>query len=186
MSVETGLTDALSAIEPMADRNPIILIDGRAGSGKTEFAKNLQDNLFQILEQAPRLIQMEDLYSGWSGLNEGALYLLREILIPLNNNQTAYWKKYDWEQDARVETLSSFEKTTPLIVEGCGSLSQASAEIADFKIWFEAPEQIRRQRFSERDKGIFDQYFDKWSNQEDEFYSAHRSAELADLRISNP
>ena len=35
MTPEIGLTKALSAIEPMADRNPIILIDGRAGSGKT-------------------------------------------------------------------------------------------------------------------------------------------------------
>ena len=185
MSLEIGLTKALSAIEPMADRNPIILIDGRAGSGKSEFAKKLQDNLFQILDQAPRLIQMEDLYAGWSGLNEGALYLLREILIPLNNNQTAYWKKFDWEQDSRVEQLSSFEKTTPLIVEGCGALSQASAEIADYRIWIEAPEQIRRKRFSERERGMFDQYFEKWANQEDEFYSTHRSAELADLRILN-
>ena len=185
MTPEIGLTKALSAIEPMADRNPIILIDGRAGSGKTEFAKDLQNNLFQILEQAPRLIQMEDLYSGWSGLNEGALYLLREILIPLNNNQAVYWKIFDWEKDSRVENLSSFEKTTPLIIEGCGSLSQASAEIADYRIWVEAGESIRRQRFSERDQGIFDEYFDKWAKQEDEFYSTHRSAELADLRISN-
>ena len=179
------MSKALSAIEPMADRNPIILIDGRAGSGKTEFAKSLQNNLFQILEQAPRLIQMEDLYTGWSGLNEGALYLLREILIPLNSNQTAYWKKFNWETASRVEQLSSFEKTTLLIVEGCGSMSQASAEIADYKIWLEAPEPIRRKRFSERDQGMFDQYFDKWATQEDEFYSTHRSAELADLRISN-
>lgn len=186
MNLEQGLASALSAIEPIADRAPVILIDGRTGSGKTEFARKLQNQLFKSLEQAPRLISMDDLYPGWGGLSEGALYLIRQVLIPLSKNQTAYWNNFDWTTEARVSDLSSFEGGTPLIVEGCGALSMASSELSEYSIWLSAPEQIRRQRFSERDDGAFDEYFEKWTNQEDEFYSIHRSAELANLQVENP
>lgn len=186
MSLDKGLAEVLSAIEAIADKSPIILIDGRTGTGKTELAKKLQNELFAMLEQAPRVISMDDLYPGWGGLNEGAMYLLRQILIPLSKNQTAHWNKFDWENETREQKLSSFEGGTPLIVEGCGALSLASHELSDFAIWLSAPEQIRKKRFSERDGGAFDDYFDKWSAQEDEFYSTHRSAELANLRVENP
>lgn len=186
MDLAQGLQSALSAIEPIADKAPIILIDGRTGSGKTEFAQALQNQLFKSLEQAPRLISMDDLYPGWGGLSEGALYLIRQVLIPLSKNQTAYWNSYDWKLQTRVQSLSSFEGNTPLIVEGCGALSMASSELSDYSIWLSAPDATRKERFSARDNGAFDQYYEKWSKQEDEFYSIHRSAELANLRVENP
>lgn len=185
MRIAEHVESAIAKIEPIADSNPIILIDGRAGAGKSEFAKALQNELFRALEQAPRLITMEDFYSGWEGLNDGALRLIREILIPLGKTNEAFWHPFDWQRGVLSETLSSFRKQTPLIIEGCGSLSLASSELADFRIWIEAPEEIRKQRFSDRDDGLFDDYFETWSAQEDSFYSTHRSAELADLRIRN-
>jgi len=186
LNPELGLTKALEAIEAIADKAPVILIDGRTGSGKTDFAKNLQNELFRILDQAPRLISMDDLYPGWGGLNEGAMYLLRHILIPLSKNQTAYWNRYDWESESREEKLTSFTGGTPLIVEGCGAISLASSELSDYSIWLSAPDDIRRERFGKRDGGKFDQYFDKWSEQENEFYSVHKSDQLANLLIENP
>ena len=186
MNLKTGLAEAVRTIEPIADQSPIILIDGKTSTGKTEFAKMLQNQLFAILEQAPRVISMDDLYPGWGGLKEGSVYLLQKILIPLSKNQTAYWHTFDWHKDSREEHLSSFAGGTPLIVEGCGSLSLASNELSDYSIWLSAPEEIREQRFSERDNGEFDQYFEKWAAQEEEFYSTHRSLELANLQIENP
>lgn len=186
MSLDKGIAEALSAIEPIADKAPIILIDGRTGTGKTEFAQRLQNELFGILEQAPRVISMDDLYPGWGGLNEGALYLIRNILIPLSKNQEAFWNRFDWQTQTRHQQLSSFSGMTPLIIEGCGSLSLASRELSDYAVWMTAPEQTRKKRFSERDSGAFDEYYEKWAAQEDEFYSTHRSAELSNLRVENP
>ena len=186
MNPELGLKTALSAIEPIADRAPVILIDGRTGSGKTEFATDLQNELFRTLEQAPRVISMDDLYPGWGGLNEGALYLLQQILIPLSKNQTAYWQRYNWQTESREQSLTSFQGGTPLIIEGCGAISLASSELADYTIWLSAPKDVRRKRFSLRDGGAYDQYFEKWSEQEDEFYKTHKSEQLANLLIENP
>ena len=186
MSLDQIVEEALSAIEPIADKATIILIDGKTGSGKTDFAKALQNQLFRLIDQAPRLISMDDLYPGWGGLNEGSMYLIRQILIPLSKNQTAYWNNFDWEKEARVDALSSFSGGTPLIVEGCGSLSLASSELSDYSVWLSAPDETRRQRFSARDNGAFDEYFEKWTKQENEFYSIHRSESLANLRVENP
>ena len=51
---------------------PVILIDGRAGSGKSYLAAELAERLYKELEVAPRLVHMDDLYPGWEGLRAGS------------------------------------------------------------------------------------------------------------------
>jgi cytidylate kinase len=57
--------------------------------------------------------------------------------------------------------------------------------MAALRLWIEADSTKRRLRFSERDKGKFDEYWGVWAAQEEEFYAAERSRELADLVIQN-
>ena len=161
---------------------PVILIDGRAGSGKSTLAKLLQNQLFKEGETLPRLVHMDDLYEGWDGLQAGADYLLRNILTPVAARRKASWQEYDWSLGAR-DRWREFEGGTPLIVEGCGSISRLAAEAAQFKIWIESPDEVRYQRWLEREGN--DEFFGKWSAQEVEFYARERSTELVDLTVSN-
>ena len=62
------------------NQTPIILIDGRAGSGKSTFAESLQQQLFRDGESAPRVIHMDNIFEGWEGLSLGSDYLVRFIL----------------------------------------------------------------------------------------------------------
>ena len=64
-------------------------------------------------------------------------------------------------------------------------MSKAAAELSSLKVWIEADLVIRRQRFSQRDQGKFDEYWGVWAAQEEEFYASERSRELADLIIQN-
>jgi cytidylate kinase len=57
--------------------------------------------------------------------------------------------------------------------------------MASLRLWIEADSTRRRQRFSERDRGKFDEYWGVWAAQEEEFYAAERSRELAELVIQN-
>ncbi|MEI6591168.1 MAG: ATP-binding protein, partial [Actinomycetes bacterium] len=114
-------------------QTPIILIDGRAGSGKTTLAAKLQQQLFSEGESLPRVIHMDDLYLGWSGLIAGVDYLNRQILRFLQRGETASWQKYNWETEAR-DTWQEFSGGTPLIVEGVGALNRFAAEIAQLKV----------------------------------------------------
>ena len=118
---------------------PIVVIDGRAGSGKSSLAAALQNALFLEGESLPRLIHMEDLYEGWTGLAQGAEYLQRIILMPLFGNKTASWQEYNWELNQR-DRWREFSGGTPLIIEGCGSLNRYTASVSNITVWLDVPE----------------------------------------------
>lgn len=161
---------------------PIILIDGRAGSGKSTLAALLQNQLFKDGDSLPRLIHMDDLYEGWDGLQAGVDYLQRLILNPIVARRKASFQEFDWSTGERGR-WREFEGGTPLIIEGCGSISRLAAGAASLKIWVEADSETRYQRWLEREGN--DEFFGRWAAQEVEFFARERSTELADLTVSN-
>ena len=72
---QLALIEKISAqVLELIDRGnltPIVLIDGRAGSGKSTFAEGLQQQLFRDGESAPRVIHMDNIFEGWEGLSLG-------------------------------------------------------------------------------------------------------------------
>jgi uridine kinase len=162
------------------NQTPIILIDGRAGSGKSTFAEKLQQKLFQDGESAPRVIHMDNIFEGWDGLALGSDYMERYILQPLARQETASWQDWSWVKNQR-SSWREFSGGTPLIVEGCGSLTERSKEHADISIWLEASEETRRERWIQRERHL--EKFDFWAAQELDFYAREKSQSLADLVI---
>jgi len=162
------------------NQTPILLIDGRAGSGKSTFAEALQKQLFRDGESAPRVIHMDNIFEGWEGLALGSDYLVRFILQPLARRETASWQDWSWVKNQR-SSWREFSGGTPLIVEGCGSLSERSKEHADIAIWLEASEETRRERWIQRERHL--DKFDFWAAQELDFYAREKSQSLADLVI---
>jgi uridine kinase len=162
------------------NQTPIILIDGRAGSGKSTFAEALQQQLFRDGESAPRVIHMDNIFEGWDGLALGSDYMVRFILQPLARRETASWQDWSWVKNQR-SSWREFSGGTPLIVEGCGSLTERSKEHADISIWLEASEETRRERWIQRERHL--EKFDFWAAQELDFYAREKSQSLADLVI---
>jgi uridine kinase len=80
----------------------------------------------------------------------------------------------------RVE-WREFSGGTPLIVEGCGALNGLSAELAQFKVWVETPEDVRHERWLAREGN--DDHWAEWAAQELDFYARERSAELAAVTL---
>ena len=162
------------------NQTPIILIDGRAGSGKSTFAESLQQQLFRDGESAPRVIHMDNIFEGWDGLALGSDYMVRFILQPLARRETASWQDWSWVKNQR-SSWREFSGGTPLIVEGCGSLTERSKEHADISIWLEASEETRRERWIQRERHL--EKFDFWAAQELDFYAREKSQSLADLVV---
>jgi uridine kinase len=162
------------------NQTPVILIDGRAGSGKSTFAEQLQQQLFRDGESAPRVIHMDNIFEGWEGLSLGSDYLVRFVLQPLARHETASWQDWSWVKNQR-SSWREFSGGTPLIVEGCGSLTERSKEHADICIWLEAKEQTRRERWLKRERHL--DKFDFWAAQELDFYAREKSKTLADLNF---
>jgi uridine kinase len=178
--IEKISSDVLELID-RGNQTPIVLIDGRAGSGKSTFAESLQQQLFRDGESAPRVIHMDNIFEGWEGLSLGSDYLVRFILNPLSRRETASWQDWSWVKNER-SSWREFSGGTPLIVEGCGSLTERSKERADISIWLEASEETRRQRWLNRERHL--DKFDFWAAQELDFYAREKSQSLADLVVN--
>jgi uridine kinase len=167
----------LESVE-LGNLTPIILIDGRAGSGKSTLAEQLKNRLFKEGESLPRVIHMDDLYEGWRGLQAGVDILNRQILGQLAKGVGASWQEWSWATEER-DKWREFRGGTPLIVEGVGALNRMSAEQSAIRVWLEVDENIRFERWVEREGS--DEHWAQWSAQELEFYARERSSELATL-----
>jgi len=177
------LTDETFKLIDRGISMPIIVIDGRAGAGKSTLALDLQNELFRSGESMPRVIHMDDLYEGWNGLAQGADYLQRFVLGPLLVNGTSSWQEYNWELGSR-ERWREFSGGTPLIIEGCGSLNRYTSTVAHLTVWLDVSVEIRKQRWLERDGHIFDMYFDSWAAQELDFIAREKSPEFAQFGLA--
>ena len=189
LDFQAGIATLTKRFADLLDQNlnPVLLIDGRAGSGKSTFAQILRDEIFRLGDGAPHLIHMDDLYPGWEGLRAGSSYLLQQVLKPLPNPIS--YQKWDWEKGNRGVESDEFsgwrhyQPGTGLIVEGCGSLSRATKELAALSVWIECDAATRKKRWHQRDGNRFDEYWPIWELQEDEFYELEHSSQLADLVI---
>ena len=193
LSYETALAEIHSNLEELisAKNTTVVLIDGRAGAGKSKFSKELAELVFQSERQLPKVVQMDQLYPGWDGLRAGSAYLNQAILRPVAAGRQANWQIWDWgmgERGAANEPANgwrSFDGGNLLLVEGCGSVSVSSSEIADLSIWIESDARSRKARFSRRDQGQFDPYWESWAIQEDEFYQQENSSDRCDIWVEN-
>lgn len=184
--LELLLSTAVERVLELQDSGvstPVVIIDGPSASGKTTFAEKLQNQLFKLGETLPRVVHMDDLYSGWEGLQDGHDYLLRYLLNPTSSGKKASWQEFNWQLGER-DRWREFEGGTPLIVEGCGSLSQATAPLAHLKIWLSAAEPLRKQRWSSREGAAHDLWWPIWAAQELDFYARERSQELSDYQAN--
>ncbi|WP_296647675.1 ATP-binding protein [Rhodoluna sp.] len=172
------IADQVLELIDLGNQTPIVLVDGRAGSGKSTLADLVQRQLFKDGESLPRVIHMDDLYFGWDGLQAGVDYLLRFILGPISKHTVAEWQEFDWAAGERVN-WREFRGGTPLIIEGCGSLSAPASEVANIRVWLEVDETTRHERWLKREGT--DEFWARWAAQEVDFYAREKSHELADL-----
>lgn len=149
----------------------ILLIDGRSGSGKTVLADMLAGDL------GATVVHMDDLYEGWHGLQAAALYAVRQILEPLSLGEPARWQRWDWAAGTRAE-WHELPAGSSLVLEGCGSLTRASRELADRAIWLACDETTRRARALARDGD--DSWWQMWREQEDRLIALEQPRSLAD------
>jgi len=110
---------------------PVVLVDGRSGSGKTVLA----DRLAEVLRGAGRagpgvgwrgvqVAHLDSWYPGWGGLEAGTR--LTEDLL----TRTPAVPEWDWTTD-RVRRWVALDPRRPLIVEGAGALTARTRSAAN-------------------------------------------------------
>lgn len=164
------------AVRSIAAANPVILIDGRSGAGKTTFARELIASW--PLRGRVQSVALDALYPGWDGLAEGVRVAQEAVLRPHARGLIGIWQRWDWDRGVYAEA-HAVDPSLPLIVEGSGLLTAGTAPLGDIRIWLESPARTRRQRALERDGDTYRPHWDRWAQQEERHLSEDVPAQLA-------
>jgi len=146
----------------------LVVIDGRAGSGKTTLA----DALLAELPQA-QVVHMDDLTPGWRGLRRAsaaAITLLR----------TGSTTSFDWVTNQPGPQIR-LDSSRPLILEGCGALNRYTARLATVSAWLDDDPECRQERALRRDGELFAPHWETWQRQEMQHLRAERPDRFADI-----
>lgn len=170
---------AVAALAP--EVVPVVLIDGRSGAGKSTVAARLQARW----GSAVTVVGLDELYPGWDGLSEGAELVRTRILEPIAAGRDARWNRWDWELARPAEEVVT-PASVPLIVEGAGVLTAASAPLAPVRLWLESPEQPRRDRALARDGETYLPHWSRWARQEEAHLRTHAPRAYATIHIEVP
>jgi hypothetical protein len=175
--VPADVTSLIAAIVASA-AVPIVLLDGRSGSGTTKLARAL----VEAWGGPVTLIRLDDIYPGWDGLAAASEHIREHVLEPLAAGGEPCWRRWDWAADAPAE-WHGLDPSRPLLIEGCGALSRSTRALASFALWVELDPQTRKRRALSRDGDAYRPHWDRWAAQEQEFIEREHPASLADLLI---
>lgn len=186
-AVDDALAGAAAAIahdvRAVGATNPVIVVDGRSGAGKSSLARRLV--AAWPLRGRVQLVALDDLYPGWDGLADGSDYARDMILTPHAKGAVGVWERWDWERGERAEAYA-VDPSLPLIVEGAGALTPESARLADIAVWVDAPSSSRKHRALQRDGDAYRPHWDRWAAQEDQHVLRHAPAALATVVVRLP
>jgi hypothetical protein len=151
------------AIAQVAASNPVVLIDGRSGAGKSSLARALV--AAWPLHGRVQLVALDSIYPGWDGLDAGVQLARDLILTPHARGMVGVWQRWDWTVGEPAEA-HAVDPSLPLIVEGAGLLTATTARLGDVSVWLESPSTSRKDRALARDGDSYRPHWDRWARQE--------------------
>ncbi|HIV85902.1 MAG TPA: uridine kinase [Candidatus Monoglobus merdigallinarum] len=183
MSFEKFLEEKISAL--LTEKQRIfIAIDGRCASGKTTLAASMQRKLDAAV------IHMDDFFLrpeqrtkerlAEPGGNFDRERLSKELLNPLLSGGKPVYRPYSCRTQA-------FEAERPLpekriyIIEGSYSCYPDFADMYDLRIFVTTEYQTQLKRIAQRNKGVLNDFAEKWIPYEEQYFKAFGIMESCDL-----
>jgi len=161
----------------------IIGVDGPQGSGKSTLAARISARIGAPLVQMDDFVSWVDLVGWWPRFEA-------QVLNPLILGNDAHFQVRDWENDEFGTSLNGWKTVqwSPVVVlEGLTCTRAAIADHLAYRIWVEAPDEVRLKRGLERDG---DTHRDLWLDSmitERQFFTDDATRARADLRVNgNP
>lgn len=163
--------------------NPVVVVDGRSGAGKSSLARRLVASW--PLRGRVQLVALDDVYPGWDGLAAGSAYARETVLTPHAKGGVGVWERWDWDRGERAEA-HAVDPSLPLVIEGAGVLTPETARLADVSVWVDAPSPSRKHRALDRDGDAYRPHWDRWAAQEEQHLAAHDPVALATIVVRVP
>ena len=158
----------------------IIGVDGPQGSGKSTLAARISARIGAPLVQMDDFVSWVDLVGWWPRFEA-------QVLNPLLSRGDAHYQVRDWENDEFGTSLNGWKTVewSPVVVlEGLTCTRAAAAKRLAYRIWVEAPDEVRLRRGLERDGETHrDLWLDSMTT-EREFFTEDATRTRADLRVN--
>jgi uridine kinase len=184
------LSELASALEERRRKDEVLLvgIDGRGGSGKSTLVRSLG----RLIEGSV-VIEFDDFYRPSAtrlasgdpdiGGNFEWRRLRDQVLVPLSQGNEAQYQRYDWETDSMAE-WHAVQAQGIVLIEGNYSTRDELRDYYDFRIWVQAPEEVRLARGVERGgENTRDRWLNEWMPEEERYLAAQEPWRYADLVI---
>jgi uridine kinase len=158
----------------------LVCVDGPTGAGKTVLASAVADAA--ALRGSVRLVHLDDLLDGWSGLPRLAAVTRDQLLAPLAEHRPGSYARYDWLAQAYAERRE-VEPVDLLVLEGVGAGDTAWADWTTLLVWMDAPEPLRLRRTAERDGPEVAAHLPEWTRAERTLHARLRPWLRADVTV---
>jgi uridine kinase len=171
-----ALARRLRALPPSCGPVRVVAVDGPSGAGKSTFAGRLA----AALSGAP-VVASDDFPVPWDG-DPLAWWppVAEHVLAPLAAGRAGGYRPYDWHRGTYLDRVE-VPVTPVLIVEGVGAAWREAP--AAYRIWVDAPADVRRARAIERDGQDVAPAWDRWRARERAHFTADRTPARADLHV---
>ncbi|WP_314423741.1 hypothetical protein [uncultured Microbacterium sp.] len=183
VALERAATLIAADIRGLAAANPVVIVDGRSGAGKTTLARMLVER-WPIVGRV-QVVALDSIYPGWDGLESGVEHALDGILRPHGRGYLGEWRRWDWERNVEAES-HAVDPSLGVLIEGSGILTPATAAIADVRVWLESAEPGRKARALDRDGDAYRPHWDRWAAQENAHIARDDPRSLATRVIDVP
>ncbi|TDC90622.1 hypothetical protein E1285_14305 [Actinomadura sp. 7K507] len=171
-----ALAARLLTLPPSCGPVRLVAVDGPSGAGKSTFS----DHLAAVLAGAP-IIRSDDFSVPWDADPLTWWRPLREtVLGPLRDGRPAVLRRYDWHHD-RYGPQEEIPPAPVLIVEGVGAAWAESP--AAYRIWIDAPHDLRRARALDRDGPEYAEAWDAWAARELTHFTEDGTRARSDLLV---
>ncbi|MFC4051454.1 uridine kinase [Actinomadura syzygii] len=190
-----ALAARLLALPPSCGPSRLVAVDGPSGAGKSTFADRLAEVLVgaggapggaggrppsEGTVGAP-VVRSDDFRVPWDA--DPLTWwepLRRAVLDPVGAGRPGALRRYDWRRGA-YGPAEEVPAAPVLLVEGVGAAWAGSP--AAFRIWIDAPLDLRRARAADRDGAEYADAWDRWSARETAFFAADGTRARADLHV---
>jgi hypothetical protein len=163
-----------------------VAVDGRAGSGKTTFARRFAKALRAGGAHVAEL-HVDDLLDGWSDLGGYWNRFERGVLAPLRGGVDGAYRRYDWHRGRFESGWAAVAVPEVLLLEGVGSARAGARPELTLSVFVAAPRDVRLARGMARDGEALRGEWTRWMSLEDAHFAEDRTARAVDLVVDgNP
>jgi len=180
----------VAELEARAAPGRVVLvgIDGRGGSGKSTLARTIAQGL-----RESAVVEFDDFYRPsatrlppgdpdiggdfeWRRLRD-------QVLLPLSRGEAARYQRYDWGTDSMAE-WHTVPARGVVVVDGNYATREELRALYHFRIWVDAPHDVRLARGLERGgPNTRERWLDEWMPEEERYLAAQEPWRFADLIV---